>query len=340
VFLQNSFFRIFALRLRAHSEIDKISKKLEFSLINFVALRASPGMRHAAGRHNSGMAVDRPARDNGVNMNILATRVLLGTAAAVMLSGMTPPAVADSNRLPASIETSKTITYCSAMTLPPVTFVNAQQQPQGFDVEFGDMLAGRLGLKTKWINVAFSGIVPALLAGQCDAIVSALYIQPARLKIVDEIPYMYVSQSVLLKAGTPKLESIDDLSGRKVAAVTGSTTTVLLDATNKELVKAGKTPMTIVMFPENSEALQQLQLGYVDAFGVQYETATYYSNLQPGQFELGIAPYYKIPVGIGLMKNQPELESAIKSEVAAMIKDGSYAAELKKWGLSGDALTP
>ena len=72
------------------------------------------------------------------------------------------------------------------MTLPPVTFVNAQQQPQGFDVEFGDMLGGRLGLKTKWINVAFSGIVPALLAGQCDAIVSALYIQPSGYSRVRE----------------------------------------------------------------------------------------------------------------------------------------------------------
>jgi hypothetical protein len=90
----------------------------------------------------SGWRLIGPQGIMGVNMNILAKRMLLGTAATVMLSGMTPPAVADSDSLPASVETSKTITSCSAMTLPPVTFVNAQQQPQGFDVEFGDILDG------------------------------------------------------------------------------------------------------------------------------------------------------------------------------------------------------
>lgn len=235
---------------------------------------------------------------------------------------------------------AKTITFCSAMTLPPVTFLSPSQTPEGFDVDFGNELAHRLGAKADWKNIAFAGIIPALVAGQCDAIISALYIQPARLKVIDEVPYMYVSQSVLLKTGAAKLAGMDELSGKKVAAVTGSTTVVLLDASNKALVKAGKKPIEIVSFPENSAALQQLQLGNVVAFGVQYETASYYSALQPTQFELGITPFYKVPVGIGIAKNNAAFETAVKTQVAAMAADGTTLGMLKKWHLEGDALTP
>jgi polar amino acid transport system substrate-binding protein len=235
---------------------------------------------------------------------------------------------------------AKTLTFCSAMTLPPVTFLSPSQTPEGLDVDYGNELAHRLGDDGKWENIAFAGIIPALVAGQCDAIISALYIQPARLKVIDEVPYMYVSQSVLLKSGEPKLAGMDELSGKKVAAVTGSTTVILLDATNKALVKAGKKPIDIVSFPENSAALQQLQLGNVAAFGVQYETASYYSSLQPTQFELGAEPFYKVPVGIGIAKNRTAFEDAVTTQVKAMAADGTTLAMLKKWHLESDALTP
>jgi polar amino acid transport system substrate-binding protein len=240
--------------------------------------------------------------------------------------------------LPPAMAASKTITYCAAMTLPPVIFINSALKPDGVDVAFGNMLAQRLGLTAKWSNVTFSGIIPALVSGHCDAIISALYIQAARLKVIDELPYMDVAQSVLLKAGAPKLDSLAQLSGRKVAAVTGSATNMQLAEANQALAKAGKPAINVVDFPDNSAALQQLQFGQVSAFTVQYETAVYYSQLEPSQFELGIAPFYKIPIGIGLRKNDPVLEAAVKSALDGMKQDGSLTALLQKWGLNSDVL--
>jgi polar amino acid transport system substrate-binding protein len=247
-------------------------------------------------------------------------------------------AAAAATPLPPAMAASKAITYCAAMTLPPVIFINRNLKPDGIDVAFGEMLAHRLGLTAKWDNVAFAGIIPALVSGHCDAIVSALYIQAARLKVIDEIPYMYVSQSILLKAGTPKLNSLTELSAEKVAAVTGSATNMQLDEANQALTKAGKPRIDVIDFPDNSAALQQLQFGQVHAFAVQYETAVYYSQLAPSQFELGSAPFYKVPIGIGLRKNDPVLEAAVKSALDGMEKDGSLAGLLQKWGLTSDEL--
>src|ERR1700722_18325194 len=247
------------------------------------------------------MAMIRTQSHNGL--------LKVGSLSAAMFFGLAAGAVADTPALPPAMEASKTINFCAAMTLPPVIFINSDLKPAGVDVDFGNMLAQHLGVTAKWNNVAFSSIIPDLVSGHCDAIVSALYIQAERLKVINEIPYMYVSQSVLLKAGSPKLDNLDELSGRKVAAVTGSATNMQLDEANKALTKAGKSLIDVIDFPDNSAALQQLQFGQVAAFAVQYETAVYYSNLQPSQFELGITPFYKVPIGVGLRKNDPVLQA-------------------------------
>jgi polar amino acid transport system substrate-binding protein len=276
-----------------------------------------------------------------MNLTTSAKRALAGAASvAFALAGLSAPARAASNALPASITASKTITYCSAIMLPPYEFFDAQQKPTGVDIELGDLLAHRLGLTPKWVNVPFAGLIPALLAGHCDAIISGLFIKPARLKVIDQIPYMYSWEDVLLKQGAPKLSGIDALSGKRVSTVTGTSATVLLQGANQDLAKAGKKPIDIVMFPDNAPALQQLQFGQVDAYGVAYETAVYYEHIDPGQFELGVPPYYKIQVGIGVPKGEPGLKTALSTALDGLRKDGSYAAVFKKWNLDLDMMNP
>jgi polar amino acid transport system substrate-binding protein len=276
-----------------------------------------------------------------MHMSLSVKRAFLGAVVAMLsAAGFSSACNAEVTTFPASITGTKTITYCSAITLPPMEFYNAQQQPQGVDIELGDLLANRLGLKSKWINMPFAGLVPALLAGHCDAIISQLFIKPARLKVIDQIPYMYSQEDVIMKAGAPKIASLKDLGGQKVATVTGTSATNLLQAANADLAKAGKTPINIIMFPENTPALQQVQYGQVAAYGVAYETALYYSNLQPTQFELGAPPYFKILTGIGVSKDQQGLENALKSALADSVKDGTYQAIFKKWDITTDTLTP
>jgi polar amino acid transport system substrate-binding protein len=265
---------------------------------------------------------------------------VVGLGLAACLAFVVPrPAHADSAVLPADITASKTITYCSAVNLPPMEFFSPAQQPEGVDIELGDALAKRMGLQAKWVNIPFAGLVPALLAGHCDVIMSQLFIKPARLKVIDEIPYMYSQEGFILKAGLPKLSGPQALSGEKAATVTGTTATDLLNQANTALKAAGKPPVTIVMFPENTPALQQVQFGQVAAYGVAYETALYYSHLQPGQFELGGPPYFKILTGIGVSKSTPGLKAGLSNALAAMMRDGSYAAIYQKWNLNVDMLS-
>jgi polar amino acid transport system substrate-binding protein len=275
-----------------------------------------------------------------MNVMVSAKRALLGAASlAFAMAGLSGAARAGNITLPASIAASKTITFCSAMTQPPFEFFNAEQKPEGVDIDMGALLAKNLGVRVKWINVPFAGVIPALLAGHCDAVLSGTNITPTRLKMVDMVPYRYAGEDVLLKAGAPKLSGLDALAGKKVATVTGTAAVMLMQRASDQLVKAGKPPISIVMYPDNASALQHLQFGQVDAFGVAYETAVYYDRIDPGQFELGLAPFRKIPDGIAVRKDDTVLKTAIETALAGLMKDGSYAAAYNKWGIGFDILS-
>jgi polar amino acid transport system substrate-binding protein len=270
----------------------------------------------------------------------LSPRSLCLCLAALGLAVLAAPrsAHAASASLPADITTTKTINFCVSITLPPLEFFSAAQQPEGSDIDLGTALAKHLGVTAKWVNMPFAGLVPNLLAGHCDAILSGLFIKPERLEVINQIPYMYAREGFILKSGTPALSSPEALSGEKAATVTGTTATNLLEQANVALKKAGKKPITIVLFPENAPALQQVQFGQVAAYGVAYETALYYSALDPSQFEVGGPAYFKILTGIGVSKDQPGLEAALIGALHEMMADGSYAAIFNKWHIAVDML--
>src|SRR5450830_1847483 len=88
-----------------------------------------------------------------------------------------------------------------AFAAPQVSFDEAQK-PRGLTVDLGLEIAKRLGDKqVQWRVIPFSGLVPALLAQQCDMIVDQLFDKPERRQVIDIVNYMYSSQSVVVPKG-------------------------------------------------------------------------------------------------------------------------------------------
>ena len=88
----------------------------------------------------------------------------------------------------------------------------------------------------------------------------------------------------------------------------------------------------------NSDALQQLKIGLVDAYGTTLETAAYVMKQQPGAFAMAGEPFGQIKCGIATTKDKTALHDALTAALAAVRADGTYDAILKNWNLSGDAL--
>lgn len=266
---------------------------------------------------------------------LLSMRLSIG---AVSLFGFLAAASAEI-ALPARIASAKKMTYCSDLSGPPLGFFDESGKPVGSDVDIGEEIGKRLGVSVVWANTPFSGIVPALQAKNCDAILSQLFDKPARREVIDFVDYMYSSESFLVAKGNPKnVKSIADLSGLKIAVENGTTIQSLIEDQNKKFESAGKPKADVIVFPKDSDARQALQIGQVDVYGTTLESAAYFLQKAGHIFDIGGEPFAKILTGIGVRKDDGELRTAIESALNAMKADGTYTKILTKWGLEGDAL--
>jgi polar amino acid transport system substrate-binding protein len=240
---------------------------------------------------------------------------------------------------PADIAQAGKIIYCSDISGPPLGYFDENNKPIGSDIDLGTEIAKRLGVAVEFANTPFDGIVPALQAKHCDAILSQLFDKPKRREVVDFIDYMYSSESLLVHKGNPKnIHSLDDLSGVKIAVEIGTTIQTLIDEQNKKFAAAGKPPANVVVYPKDSDALQALQINQVDVYGTTLESAAYFMQKASNVFDVGGEPFAKILTGIAVRKDDHELRDAIQKAFDNMKADGTYMQILTKWHLEGDKL--
>ncbi len=269
----------------------------------------------------------------------MTTRIAAVALAAVAFSLLGSSARAADIAPPEAIGKAGRIVFCSDMTCPPLEFLDESTKPVGSDIDLGREIAKRFGVKDEWNNLPFKGLVPALLAKQCDAVISQLFDKPERREAIGLVDYMNSSEALLVAAGNPKkLHTLDDLSGSKVAVENGTTINELLAERSKKFQAEGKKPIDIVVFPKDTDALQQLQIGQADAYGTTLETAAFYMSKAPGVFEVAGPPFHQILTAIGHRKDDAALGAALQKAVDAMKADGSLRMILKKWQIEGDML--
>src|SRR5207249_3344093 len=237
---------------------------------------------------------------------------------------------------PSSIKSAGTLVFCSDITYPPEESYKAgTTTPEGSDIDIGSDIAKRMGLKARFDNTGFDGIIAALLAKKCDAIISGMNDTPERRKQVAFVDYLKVGQSFMVRSGNPAhITGIDSLAGKSASVETGTTNKDYLDAQSKKLQSQGKKAIKVVTFPKDTDAANALKTDKVDAYFGDAPVVAYYIEKDPKSFSIGGTPVNPIPIGIAIRKSDTELQSAVQKAIAAMYADGTMNRILVKWLLS------
>ena len=248
------------------------------------------------------------------------------------------PAQAQSARIPApaALAGKGVINYCATIDNPPRAYFDEKQQPIGFEVELGTEIASRMGLKVNWVQLKFPGLVPALQAQQCDAIMQELFIRAERLEIIDMVPFSRTGQQIVVRRSDNSLGAgLEDLSGKKVAVPNGTTIHNLAVEANKKLKDLGKPEINLVVLPTTTDTVQQLATSQVDAVGTTSTAGAYYVRLRPNDFKAKGDPFGLIGTGIGIRKGNTDLTNAVKRSLDSLVADGSYKKLIEKWNMQG-----
>jgi len=238
---------------------------------------------------------------------------------------------------PASIASAGKLVFCSDITYPPEeSYKQGTTTPEGSDIDIGNYIAEKMGVKARFDNTGFDGIIAALLAKKCDAVISGMNDTPERRKQVAFVDYLKVGQSFMVKKGNPEnITSIDSLAGKSASVETGTTNKDFLDAQSKRLTSQGKKAIKVVTFPKDTDAANALRTGRVDAYFGDAPVVAYYIEKTPDAFSLGGTPVNPISIGIAINKSNTELQSAVTKAIDMIYADGTMNTILTRWKLAG-----
>jgi polar amino acid transport system substrate-binding protein len=212
----------------------------------------------------------------------------------------------------------------------------------GWDVELGQAIATVLGLKFKFVQAGFDGIIVGLSSGKYDIGMSSFTDTKERQATVDMVTYYSAGTSFLvLASGGPDIQTLADLCGHTVAVEKG--TTQLDDATaqDKECTGQGKPGVNVLAFPDQNGANLALSSGRAEVGMADSPVAAYQAQVTSGLLKLSGEPYGVAPYGIAVPRpagSRPgtgPMSKPILDALNKLIADGVYGQILDNWGVRG-----
>ena len=263
---------------------------------------------------------------------------MLSRIVALTLSLVLLPAVAPAQDLKL-VEAGK-LSWSASTTFVPFEFMK-DGKPAGFDVDLMETISQRMGLTSNMVSMEFKGVMPALLGSRVDLSMSGLYITAERQQVAEFVPYVIVGNQIVVQKGNPKkITGRDGLCGLKVAVPTATAFEASTKVVSAECKAAGKPEIEILSLPGSNNVALALTQARVDAALNSTATVAAMMGETPDAYELaGPAFDANTKVGIAFRKDKDSeaLKAKVDQALQAAVKDGTYAALLKKWNLPAQA---
>lgn len=196
----------------------------------------------------------------------------------------------------------------------------------GFDVDLAYALAQELGIKdVQLVPVTSADRIQKLNAGEVDCIIASMTITRTRERDVDfSIPYFMDGQALLVKAdGT--IQSYQDLAGKKVGAVKGSTS-----GSNMKQVAPDCEVVQLGGFPALLKALDE---GSVDAITSDslILNALMRNSGKAASYRIAGDRFSTEPYGIAMRENQSVWRDAVNNALQELWENGRWQMIFDTW---------
>jgi len=191
----------------------------------------------------------------------------------------------------------------------------------GFDIDLIRAVGAAAGMEVQIVNTAWDGLIPGLLTGNYDCIMSAMTITDERLKAVAfSDPYFSAGQVIVTRAKDPSIQAVEELEGKKISVQIGTT---------GDLAASDIKGATVKRFNMAPDAIQEVRNGGVAAciidLAVAAEIAKEYKDIKFGE------PFTMEYYGIAIRKNNADLIKKINRALASLKASGEYDKIYANW---------
>ena len=222
-------------------------------------------------------------------------------------------------------------------TLVPMSFMNDQNQIDGFDRALMEAIAKESGIELEMINVEWAGLLGGLTTGKYDAAISSITILKERQKkMAFSTPYLKSGLAIVVRKETEGIATLDDLQNKKMLVGAQRGTTAYFFLKDHPAIRS-------MGYESYGHAVQDLIKGELDAVIGESTGTLYYKNMEKPVFEkikmveeILTNEYY----GIAVRKDNPALVQALDRALKTLLANGTVARLHEQWDLGQAAVIP
>ena len=258
---------------------------------------------------------------------------------AVALIGLLSIGVAQAGEVLDSIMAKKTIVVATDANWPPQSFINDQNEMDGFDVDVAREIASRMGVEIEFITPSWDIITAGNWHRRWDLHVGSMTPTKKRAeKLAFPAVYYYTPAAVGVHKSS-SISTVAGLSGKKVGTGTGSTFELYLqgdlsiDAAGAPKFDYQISNPTIRSYETSTIALDDLRLGDgVRLDGVVSSLPVFLEAIENG-YPIKVVgdPIFYEPLSVTIDRGDTELNDKLKEIITWMRKDGTLTKISKKW---------
>lgn len=191
----------------------------------------------------------------------------------------------------------------------------------GFDVSVARYIANHLGYKDyeiQWVEAPSKQREAMLQNGSVDMILASYSITKDRQKTVSFAgPYFVAGQDLLVRSDNTTIKSPEDLNGKRLCSVTGSTSATVIK-------KKYASDVQLMEQPGYAECATALFSGIVDAVTTDDIILAGLAAQARGRLKVVGQPFTTEYYGVGIAKGKTEFAKKINEAITLMISEGAW----------------
>ena len=201
-------------------------------------------------------------------------------------------------------------------TYAPFTFHDASGKLVGFDVEIGEAVAAKLGVKPEFLEGKWDGLIAGLDANRYDVVINQVGITDERKQKYDfSEPYIASKAVLIVRSDDDSIKSFADLKGKKSAQSLTSNFGKLAAAAGAEIIGNDGFDQSIqLVLTRRADATVNDSLSFLD-FKKQKPDAPVKVAAEQENAEYS---------GIAFRKGDADLKAALDKALADIKADGTY----------------
>lgn len=207
----------------------------------------------------------------------------------------------------------------------PMGFTNENDEIVGFDIDVAEEVCKRMGVELVKQPINWDTKEEDLDGGRIDCIWNGMSVNPERAERMNlSEPYMQ-NKMVFVVPADSEATAMDALSDKIIGVQNGSTAQTLLreSAIGESITESA--------LATNDEALQQMELGLVDAVFLDVIVAEYKINMGGKDYKILPDGLAEEEYAIGFRKNDCALRDEVQKILGEMKADGTLAEISTEW---------